>query len=156
MDPIKDYAGYVDYFRQIADKLVAIKSFVVGGSERILSRQNSELDYDCMWLEIPDASLREDGSWKQDFSGAFLLLSNAPPDDWEQEDADLNRLLPIVHQIIGRMILDAEDGVFEFNPDDLMIEWKGRLTGDNDWGWRVDFRITTGACICIEDEHWSV
>jgi hypothetical protein len=155
MDPIESYLGYIQYFKTISESLIGINSFVVGGSERILSRQNSELDYDCLWLEIPDVNLVERGTYKNVFNGAFLLLSNAPPDDWDAEDADLNRLLPLTQQVIGKMIEDSEEGLFEFNPDELLIEWKGKLTGDSDWGWRVEFQITTGACICVDPKMWK-
>jgi len=155
MDPLNSYADYIAYFQSIADNLNGVNSFVVGNSERILSRQNTEIDYDCLWLEIPDVRLVEVGSYKRKYIGAFLLLSNAPPDDWLAEDEDLNRLLPLTEQVIGKMIEDSEEGLFEFNPDDLMIEWKGKLTGDSDWGWRVEFEITTGACICVEKEYWN-
>lgn len=155
MDPINSYSGYVKYFETISENLIGINSFVVGNSERILSRQNSELDYDCLWLEIPDFGLAEKGSWKGSFRSAFLLLSNAPADDWDAEDEDLDRLLPLVQQVIGKMIEDSEDGLFEFNPDEILIEWKGKLTGDNDWGWRVEFELTTGACICVDPKYWK-
>lgn len=138
---ISGYKEFVDYFRGLAEAHTTIADFVVGGSERILNRELSRITYPVMWLEHPDISPYYKGGANARFIGAFAILYNAPADDWEKEEADLDASLAICFSIINKMVEDAEEGRFHLDMDDIEINHKGRWSGDNDWGWRVGFAI---------------
>jgi hypothetical protein len=139
------YSEYVDYFRTLAAAHSKLKQFVVGGSERILNRNRTTIEYPILWLEVPEVSMSRGGSeteYSAIFSGAFLVLENAQPDNWEREDADLNNTLNICMQILARMESDADADEWSISLDNINIEHKGRWGDDNDWGWRVNFEIS--------------
>lgn len=152
---INTYQDFIDYFRNLAKNHTDIKDFVVGGSERILNRQNSEIEYPILWLEIPDINPKGSESLKLNFDSAFLVLKNAAIDDWDQEEADLHETLIIVVDILTRMVEDDDESIIEFDIDTANIEWKGKQTGDNDWGWRVPFRLRGYAeSSCVNSDKW--
>jgi hypothetical protein len=149
--------GFLDYKNYFKDTLIPtipeVKDFVMGGSERILNRENSIINYPVVWLEIPDISWINDGGLKRRYSGAFVVLMSAPQDDWTREDADLDTTLTITNKILARMQYDAQDeGLFEFDIEGATTNHKGKWSGDNDWGWRTEFELIGDACECIDGD----
>jgi len=53
-----DYAQYVDYIRSIQASHLRLQKFYVGGIERILGANRGEIEYPCLWLELPKPILR--------------------------------------------------------------------------------------------------
>jgi hypothetical protein len=148
------YSEYVDYFRALSAAHSQIKQFVVGGSERILNRNRTTIQYPILWLEIPEVSMvrgGSEGTYSAVFSGAFLVLENAQADDWDREDADLNRTLTICWQLLIRIQADADDNDWNITLDNVAIEHKGRWGDDNDWGWRVNFELSIPIDDCIDE-----
>lgn len=139
------YSDYIAYFRDLAAAHSKLKQFVVGGSERILNRNRTTIEYPIFWLEVPEVSMSRGGSeteYSTIFSGAFLVLENAQPDNWEREDADLNNTLNICLQILDRIERDADGAQWSINLEAVVLEHKGRWGDDNDWGWRVNFDLS--------------
>jgi len=153
--PVTDYESFVAYFRNLADVNVALQDFVVGNSERILNRETSIINYPILWLEVPEIGIYQRGGYKERYSSAFLVLKNAPGDDWTQEETDLKETQAIVRQILVRMQDDAETGLFDFDINGCTIMHKGKWSGDNDWGWRVEFELTIDITDCTDDDDWS-
>ena len=137
---------YRDYFKSLATSLDL--DFVYGGSDRILNRQTADLKYPCLWLEIPDISLLRNGGLKRRFVGAFMLLSDAPADDWTAQDNALDTALSLTDTILRRMYADAQNGQFEFDMAGADLTYKAKLSADDDWGWHTEFSLIGVACDC--------
>lgn len=149
--------GYLDYKNYFKDTIVPaiteIKDFVIGGSERILNRENQIIQYPVLWLEVPDISWINEGGLKRRYAGAFVVLMAAPSDDWTQEDQDLDTTLLITNKILAKMQYDADNGdEFEFEIEGANTTHKGKWSGDNDWGWRTEFDLVGEACECIDGD----
>lgn len=152
---ITSYDSFVQYFRDLVASHTSLQTFEVGNSERILSRERSELTYPLLWLEYPDISMYWQGGYKGRYASAFLVLLPAPADDWTQEEADLNTALQYCYEILAKMNEDSEEGEFEFELEKCALMPKEKWSGDNDWGWRVDFSIIGAIDDCVNDAVWQ-
>lgn len=151
---INSYDSFVNYFRTLVENYNPVSlDFIVGNSERILNRQQTEINYPAFWLEVPD--LRPGGEHEATFSGAFLILQNAELDDWSAEDAALQETLVIVFDFLSRMADAAGEGTIEYDQNKTDILHKPRQTADNDWGWRVEFEITATGSLCVTPSKWN-
>lgn len=146
---------YIAYFKSLTEHHSVIQDFCVGGSERILNRMRSAIKYPIFWLEYPDVSLFSDGGTKARFSGSFLILFQCKPDNWDQEDADLNQAYQICLEFLNRMVEDEEAGeLFEFDISGIDIQHKAKYGDDNDHGWRVSFELSS-ITPCLPDEAFD-
>lgn len=152
---ITNYSTYIDYFRTLATQHNDINDFVYGGSQRILAREMGDLSYPVLWLEIPDII---PGSGLSDlhlrFTGGLMILQ-ATPQDYEMEDDALNDTSLIAISILQRMIDDADQGLFDFSPNNAVLQAKPPFSGDNDHGWHIDFDVTISADACLNENDWS-
>lgn len=134
------------YFAALASELGC--SFVFGNSERILNRQQSDLQYPVLWLEIPEMRLIRNGTLQREFHSAFLCLTDRPADDFEGQDAALDEMHTLTEQVLQRMQADSESHPipFLFDMHNAMSEYKGKWSADDDWGWRTEFELIGAAC----------
>ena len=152
---ITDFNSYIQYFRTVAEEHTGIADFVFGDSQRILSREIAEIQYPCLWLEVPDISpFSGDTDLRLRFDGGLMILQ-ATPQDFEQEDAALNSTFLISIAVLQRMMNDAEAGLFDFNPRTAVLQAKPPFSGDNDHGWHLDFDLSISASDCLTDEDWE-
>lgn len=146
---------YKNYFKSLSEHHSVIKDFCIGGSERILNRMRSEIRYPICWLEYPDIGMVQNGGTKARFSGAFSILFQCAPSDWDQEDADLDQALQICLEFIERMVEDEENGeLFEFDPLGIDLQMKEKYADDNDHGWRVSFDLVS-MTPCLPDQAFD-
>lgn len=147
---LQGYSAFISHFRQLAADDAGLADFVVGGSDRILSRETSIIDYPVLWMTYPEISAQpggEDMRWQYNIQ--LWVLTNAPADDWEQEDANLDAMLTICQRIVRTLYADAtERNLFEFNPTTISLLPKPKFSGDNDQGWVLEFDLLTHANLC--------
>lgn len=134
-------------FKKIFEEIAADKglTFVYGNSERILSRQEGNLIYPLLWLEVPQIQLYRDGGLKARFNTAFLILDMPPTDIWEDQDTAQGSTLSITESVL--QVLAAESGsTYEYDFADTTLDRKEKYSADDDWGWRAEIVITGIAC----------
>lgn len=152
---ITDYSSYINYFQNLVAAHVGLVDFVYGGSQRILSRESSDLNYPCLWLEVPDVvPFSGDSDLRLRFSGGLMIMESTPQ-DFEQEDDAMNSTYAIAISIIQRLMDDAEQGLFDFNPRNAVLQPKVPFSGDNDHGWHIDFDISISASACLNENDWN-
>lgn len=142
------------YFAGLATALGC--SFEYGNSERILNRQNSQLIYPVLWLEVPDIQTLRDGGLKLKFSTAITFLTNADADDYSGQDGALDAMFALTMQALRQIMADSDTypTPFEFDMAEAISEYKQKWSADDDWGWRTEFTLTGAACEyagCCED-----
>lgn len=150
-------AEYKKFFTDLAASLGL--DCVYGNSRRILNRQSSQLNYPCLWLEIPMKEYVRQGALKKKYLGAFTILEQNDVDDEAQQDEHLNGTAELTDRVLLRMEAAAEAGVFEFRMDgnaqsDSIEHW----SADNGWGWRTSFSILAGMCQhidCCPGQVWG-
>lgn len=152
---ITDYDSYITYFETIAAEHLSINDFVYGGSQRILARETSDLAYPVLWLEIPDVvPFTGDSDLRLRFAGGMMILQNTPQ-DFDEEDDAMNITYGIAIGIIQRLMDDAENGLFDFDPTNAVLQAKPPFSGDNDHGWHIDFDISISASACLNESDWE-
>lgn len=147
---------YIAYFRNLAQKHVAIKSFVHGSSARIVSQSRSDLEYPCLWLETPSMHLQEnkaDNMTGERYSG-FVILKNAPVDSPEQEDLIWAETEQIALDVLARIRKEQRLHNFRISFKDIPLEPISTLFIDNDYGWRCSFMIDNGIDLCYNPAKW--
>lgn len=152
---ITDFASYKEYFKTITSEHARLESYVFGGSQRILSRELSDITYPCLWLEVPDIIPFSGASdLRLRFSGGIMILQSTPQ-DFEEEDAAMNSTFTIAVNILQRLIDDAEAGLFDFDPRNAVLQAKLAFSGDNDHGWHLDFDLSISADDCLNENDWN-
>ena len=154
---ITGYANMIAYFKGLAESNKLLQDFVVGGSERILMRENAINDYPIMWLTFPDISGAPGGEdLRLQYNLRIFLLDNTRVDDWEEENAALDATLVIATQLISRLNYDAEENnLFEFDPSKFVLSPKPKWGGDNDHGWVLDCDIKLHGSLCYNPDEWQ-
>lgn len=140
-------ADLKDYFQGIATALGC--DFAYGNSEKILNRQSSNLRYPVLWLEIPEIRLQRDGGLKREFASAFLILSDAPVDDFDAQDTRLDETFLLTEQVLQMLQSGSEDeypAPYDFDMENSKSEHKPKWSADDDWGWRTEFTLMGAAC----------
>lgn len=143
---IKTPADLKAYFAAVAADLGA--SFEYGNSERILNRQQGDLVYPLIWLEVPEVSLRREGTLFRRFEAAFVCLENKEPDDYAGQDDALDAMHTLAEKVLQRLLADSEalPVPFIFDMAGARSEYKGKWSADDDWGWRTEFMLDGAAC----------
>jgi hypothetical protein len=157
---ITGYASYVAYLRKLAwqHKLLA-GSFYVGDSWTILGAQRHRLHYPTLWLERPIIRpiYAPDGdSFKMRFDGAFSIVGNAAPDDYERQESVLATCQVIAQEIFNRIKSDSDENIFDLLVDNYRMESLAALMVDDVHGWRVEFAIELNTWTdCINADSWD-
>jgi len=157
---IKTASDLRDYFQALATALGC--SFVYGASDRILNRQNSQLVYPVLWLEVPEIQMIRSGGLKRRFSSAFIFLSNADWDDEAGQNARLDEMYLLTEQALQTLQASATDNFppqFDFDMESASSQHKPKWSADDDWGWRTEFELIGAACEspdCCDDDGGSI
>lgn len=124
-------------------------AFVYGGSDRVLNRQPADLTYPCLWLGVPEVRRRKEGTLKKTFDGWFVVMSDAPIDDLDMQDAAIDAMEALTEEIVAQMYDDYINALqFEFEPGDTVSHFKPRQTPDDAWGWLTEFNLIIPSTIC--------
>lgn len=152
---ITDYPTWISYHKNLSTQHVLVQDFVYGGSARILSRQNSIIEYPMTWLEVPDIvpmSGNEDLQLK--FTTGLMILQNARQ-DFEDEDAAMQLTYEIAMSYIQRLMEDNEAGNINFDPRSMVMQAKPPFSGDNDFGWHLEYDLIVPGNDCIVAADWA-
>lgn len=137
---IRTITEYKNYFQSMATTMGM--DFVYGGSERILNRQNMDIRYPCLWLGIPEVKRKHDGGIKKKvFDGWFIVLDDAPTDDYAEQDNIVDLMEQKTEAILVQMQDDSMANQFEFDIEDATSYYRGRQTADDAWGWFTEFNL---------------
>ena len=149
---VNTYSEYMAYFRDLADANPDINGFVSGDSLRILSQDRSSLEYPVLWVESPQVNwVFQNGLLKQVFQGAFVVLQNAELEHWQQEDFVMDKCCKITSDLIRKVKLDAEAGLFYLELNQFGSNPIQTYGHDNDHGWRTEISIFTNDGYCVDE-----
>jgi hypothetical protein len=137
--------AYIAYFRNLAADHVAVNDFVYGSAERVVRRSAATLSYPIVWLAMPEVAITPEGN--EQFSGALFFLSNAINEEGTEDDA-MRLMYEVGRDFHQRMRQDANTGEFGYGATDVVLMPKPRITGDNDWGYAMDFDLILGSSGC--------
>lgn len=149
-----NYGDFITYLKDLGNSHVDIKAIVIGDYEDIISRERTDIQYPCLWIETP--SVRYDGdndSVKEIYEGAIVILHNGSNIDPQVVAANLASTFLIARDFLFRISLY----------DNLMSITRRRLDAiatlgnDNDQGWRFSFEIEQGfvGVQCVDPDQWS-
>jgi len=149
--------GFISYFRNMADKHVAIEDFFHGASGDILSKSRSNLKYPCLWLETPSLVFQDNDAEQitADRIGAFVILWNAPNKKPAELDVIWADCELMVYDVLARMRRDRKKGKFNFSLNGTSAEAISQMFTDNDYGWRVEFKMGKFVPICFDKTKWK-
>lgn len=134
-------------YKKIFEEIASAQgiNFVYGNSERILSRQEANLVYPVLWLEVPQIQLYRDGGLKARFMGAFIVLDMPPTDVWDDQDSTQGNTLQLTETTL-QMLAAGSGTTYEYDFEGTQLDRKEKYSADDDWGWRAETVITGMAC----------
>jgi hypothetical protein len=156
---MNSFTEFLEYFQTLALQHVDIKDFVHGPSVDIIAKSRSELKYPCLWLETPSTVVYDNNAKNTtaDRICAFVVLENLPNALPAQRDALWQKLEEITFDLLSRMRKDkqARQFIFDMDGNGIPVEPISQLFVDNDYGWRVEFRINKFLPLCFNPLKWS-
>jgi len=169
MQFIKNFAEYVNYFRQLSEASTYFKFFQAGGAERIVSERlladsRSRIVGPLMFLEWPFIKVNDYGSSNtlMRYTGAFVILENPDKDDWQKQDDAMNSTYNAVMQMLNQMKVDnagLNKRFLYFDLNLISIDPIENLMIDQWYGWRCEFTVVCPLDIaldpaCLEPGFW--
>ncbi len=144
------FRQYKAYFKQLAAMLPEIKSFVHGGSDRIMSASRSDLQYPCFWLETPGMAPKKNdaGHATADRIGGIVILMNSPDADPDAQDLIWEQTEDIIIKVLAQMIKDSKARKINFDVNSAQVDAISTLFVDNDFGWRMEFKFNSDINLC--------
>jgi hypothetical protein len=147
----KDYLGYIQFWRDIADAHIDIKGFVHGTTKDINTRSRSELEYPCLWLETPSVGVMDNnkGNRRGKWRGGFVILQtkanindaiNTDSNPELARDTLYHETLIIALDVQMRLKKLFRDADLEYDLQ-TEIEPIETLFIDDDIGWRISYVI---------------
>jgi hypothetical protein len=154
--PGSTLTGLIAYFQELASQHKSIRDFVHGASADIISKSRSELNYPCLWFETPSLQLKENmgNAVFGDQVGAFVILKNAETANDQDRDQVWNDTQKIALQVLARIRKDTRERNFRLDYNSITLEPISTLFVDNDYGWRVEFRLTDFVEVCYNPNDW--
>lgn len=157
---IYNYRNIIDYFTMLARQHVKLNSSYHGDYEQILGATNTNIEYPCLWIESPEAKAMGDtDTLSLSWACAIVVLYQAPNDDFDQKQANLDLALDIVKDIIGRMRNDVIEGNLlgvSFNNSMIDQVYDSELS-DSGQGYRFSFIIkTSNSELCYNPAKWVI
>lgn len=141
------------YFLDLATKHKEVNgSFVHGDARRFTAASRSTITYPCLWLETPFQSLNEEVLSN---SGAFVILWNAPEKDPAAEDEIWAKTNRIALEFIARIRKDAKQRKHYIAAENFTIDPLDSLFVDNDFGWKVEFKLKNQQQLCDNPNLWN-
>jgi hypothetical protein len=158
---VNSYSTYKSFFQTLAANNIALQDFVLGDSQRIIGDSRSEISYPVLWLESPDMKVMDNkaSNFLGEFTGAFSILDNIPPDDYTAQDAAMESTYQIALQAISYMLKNRRGRIdspeFTLDLNSITLNPIASLLVDNCYGWRVEFRFTENIGICYDASKWN-
>lgn len=158
---VNTYSTYKTFFKTLATSNIAIQDFTLGDSQRIIGDSRSDLAYPCLWLESPDMTVSDNkgGNFTGIFDGAFSILKNVPPDDYDAQDQAMEDTYLIALQAISYMLNKrrgrADSPEFTLDLNSIRMNPIASILVDNCYGWRVEFRFQENIGICFDASKWN-
>lgn len=142
---IRDYATYIEYFRQLSELHPDIKSFIAGPSERLTSLERNTVDWPLMHITEPGIQPSDD---RTTFTGMFLVVHFAEKDDWSKISRMMNRMQHIALELQAKLMEDEINGLFDLQFTSPLDPISG-ITHAHDVGWMLEFQLTIPYSICL-------
>jgi hypothetical protein len=125
-----------------------IKEVIFGDEQEILNRQNSRIQYPCMWVETPSPRLVYNPPGMQ-YSFFCTFLMNVPNEgDKTQYRAARNTCILNAQRAFARFERGEEAALFELQREAAEGEEIWPYSGDRDTGFRFQIRLTVGRDDC--------
>lgn len=152
MDILQDIPSFIDYFRQLSVKSKELRGFANGSAERIISLQD-ELEYPCLWLEmptlVPDENEAEHitGTW----TSAILVLQSTSDFTYAQEDQAWAATLKNLRSVLSRLKVEHRGFSLSKKP----IEPINPMFASQMIGWRVEIEMDFSLDLEFEENEWE-
>lgn len=144
MSSLNEIEEYLDNFPTLVPGLASV---VHGDEDEILNRQNSRIQYPCLWVETPAVEFLNDPPAKR-FTFHVAVLFNVTKDDPRLERQRRSEALTLAERVYARLEAGQEEGRFEFYSTVSEGEPILRFSGDRDTGWRFNVQLTVGRDDC--------
>ena len=142
------------YFEGLVAQTTKLKTFKYGSYRRVIEALKTEMEYPCLFLEIPEKGFSNGISDAyRNYDIAFAIIAEAEKDDYEKQDTLINNTLEHYAEQITRQVLVDMD--MEERLDDVTFE---AITGglhDNVFGWRVVINAEFAGLICRDENFWD-
>lgn len=135
---LQTLADFVQYFRDLVAEFPEAGELVYGSSERVVRRQAEALTYPMLWLAMPDVAILPNGNER--FASTLFFLTDAVNEEGT-EDAAIEAMYELARKFHLRLKEDAAWGKFGYGDTDTVFQVKARATGDNCWGYVMDFDL---------------
>lgn len=135
------------YLATFSTAIPAIKAVEFGDEEEILNRQNSRIQYPCLWVETPTVTLIGEPPGRL-FVFALTVLCNVPKDDNRLARERRSEAIDIAEKAWRKLEDDEEAGLFQLDATRTEGDPIQKWSGDRDTGYRFEIRLTTGREDC--------
>lgn len=152
------FTEIIAYFEDLVTDHKELRSFLHGPVEMLISHSRSQLEYPCLMLEHPPATLRKNGdSVQMDRSISFVILINKAytQDEFAEQINAYTTTEELCLDVITRLHLNAKTAAFRLELDQANLDPISTLFVDNDIGWRVEFRMKEPASLCDRPLKWT-
>lgn len=149
---------FIQYFRDLAEQHVELKTFAHGPVSRIIAGSRSESDYPLLWLETPTLGLLDkDGTAPfGQRSTAFVVLLSVPRDDHAAQDAGWARAEAIALDVLSRLRKAHKAGEIVLSSlDNTQLEAVATLSVANEIGWRYEFSLGDYVSLSYDKARWK-
>lgn len=153
-----DLTSFISYFRTLAEKHKGINDFVHGNSARIVSESRDGIAYPCLWLETPVMTIVENGAENMtgNREGALVVLTNADLSSPQLEDQAWAATERIALDILSKIRKDQRLHNFRISFKGVPLEPISTLFVDNEYGWRMEFRLENSIDLCYDPSKWDL
>jgi len=141
------------HFRMWAQSHRDISAFEFGDFELIMTQERSTISGMIFWLETPDIGFNDQE--QQVFDGSFVVLKSSKPDDWKKSDTIREECYQVCMDFIKRLLVYAEDDLFELELKDISIYLIDTIGAQNDIGWRVNYKLKVNHSLCDRNCKWD-
>ena len=153
MKIVTNIAEYIDYFRQLAEGMPGINSFVWGSSDIILSKDRSDLDLPCLWLEVPEIVWLFKDDLKESYDTVFTILENVGDDEWSRREAAFNHTGWLTKNVIKKINADRREHIIQVDLSRAKSYPVDTMNANGDKGWRTQGIVFNGHdSDCLPDE----
>jgi hypothetical protein len=149
---------FIQFFRDLAEAHVDLKGFAHGPVSRIIAGSRSENDYPLLWLETPTLGLLDkDGTAPfGQRSSAFVVLQQAPRDDYEAQDAAWAETEALALDVLSRLRkAHKEREIVLSSLDGTQLEAVATLTVAGEIGWRYEFSLGDYVSLKYDKARWK-
>lgn len=147
-----------EYIGSIATKHKDIKYFHCGTTKEIIGKSRSELEYPCLWLEIPTLGIKSNqvGFFAENVFAIIVMCNTAESEDSVVDEVwDLTQ--EIMLEVLAKLKTDLEKRVINgLSLEDMELEPISSLTFDNDYGWRVELRVAKNTTLKLNPDKWDL